>query len=79
MSEFTKLCSGSGFVANHLTILKRHGSKSIKPSFDVSTASLGVCDVCGELKTVAWVRDYFYPSERAMRTVRRYVTKGGEK
>lgn len=79
MNTFNHLCTDCGFVANHLTMLKRHGAKSIKPMFDVSTVSTGSCDVCGHEKTVAPIRDYFYPAERAMRAVKQYVTKGGEK
>ncbi len=78
-SGFHQLCSDCGFVANHLTMLKRHGSKSIKPMFDVSTVHKGVCGICGQERTVAPIRDYFYPAERAMRYVKKYVTQGDEK
>lgn len=77
--EFNHLCFDCGFVANHLTMLKRHGAKSIKPMFDVSTVSEGVCDICERPRAVAPIRDYFYPAERAMRMVRKYVMQGGEK
>jgi hypothetical protein len=79
MSNFNQLCLDCGFVANHLTMLKRHGSKSITP---VNTGNFGawqgLCDICAQEKTVTSVRDFFYPAERAMRFVRQYIQKGGE-
>lgn len=78
-NEFTNLCFDCGFVANHLTMLKRHGARSVKPVFDLSTTRNGVCDICYKCKAVAPLRDFFYPSERSMRFVRQYITKGGER
>ncbi len=77
--KFTRVCRDCGIVANHLTMLKRHGSMSLKPAFDVSTMHTDICDICGKEKGVAPVRDFYYPAERAMRFIRQYITKGGEK
>lgn len=30
-------------------------------SFAISTCHMGVCDVCGKLKSVTEARDYYYP------------------
>jgi hypothetical protein len=79
MSAFTQLCADCGFVTNHLTMVKRYGARSIEPMFAASTMVPGECDICGQEKAVAPLRDYFYPAERAMRAVKQYVTKGGEK
>lgn len=76
MTTFNQLCSDCGFVANHLTMLKRHGSRSLKPAYDVSTVSMGICDICGKNRAVAPIRDYFYPTDRAMKAVKQYVMQG---
>ena len=74
--KFEEICADCGFVANHLTMLKRYGNKSIKPCFDVSTFHIGICDICGQKKHVTELRDFFYPTERACKLIRQYVTKG---
>ena len=75
----SQLCIDCGFVANHLTMLKRHGARSIQA---VNPGAFGVwkgiCDCCGQEKTVTSVRDFYYPADRAIRMVRQYILKGKE-
>lgn len=75
--EITQVCIDCGFVANHLTMLKRYGAKSIQP---VNPGSFGVwegeCGCCGETKVVTSIRDFYYPAQRALKFVKNYITKG---
>jgi hypothetical protein len=73
---FSNICADCGFVANHLTMLKRYGQKSKQASFSVSTTHIAICDVCGQEKDCTEPRDFFHPTDRAFRYVKRYVTTG---
>lgn len=76
----SQLCLDCGFVANHLTMLKRHGTKSLQAiNPGVIAVWEGVCDCCEQEKTVTAMRDFYYPAERAIRYMRRYILTGGEK
>jgi len=55
------VCSPCGITANYLTCLKRYGQPPIKPCFDVSTFSEGECNLCGHIRPITQVRDFFYP------------------
>lgn len=70
------LCQDCGFVANHLMCLKKYGRRSNKPMFEVSTVAIRICDICGKEKPCAPYRDYYFPTERATKAVRNYITKG---
>ena len=78
MSDFNQLCSPCGKVANYLYCLKKFGDVSPKPAFNVSTFHKGTCDICGKDKDITELRDFFYPSDKAMSYIKRYLA-GKEK
>lgn len=76
MTDFNQLCSDCGITANHMTCIRQFGSRAIKDSYSVSTMHTGICDICGKEKNVTEVRDFFYPSLRACRLLKQYLTMG---
>lgn len=52
--EINWCCSDCGRMASSLS-----GHKKLQ--FDISTFHAGICDVCGEKKSVTEPRDFFYP------------------
>lgn len=73
MSSFDHFCSDCGQAANFLVCLKKYGAKPKQSAFSVSTFHQGTCDICGETKAVTEARDYFYPTDRACKTIKRYL------
>jgi hypothetical protein len=73
---FTFICSDCGRTANDMTCIRRYGSRAKQASFRISTMHQAVCDICGETKDVTELRDFFYPSERAMLYLKNYLTQG---
>lgn len=59
--EVNQVCDECGIAANRFTCLQKYGAEPKKLKFDVSTYSMGKCDVCWEIKPVTEPRDFFYP------------------
>lgn len=76
MSDFNYLCSDCGITANNMTRIRQFGHRATIEAYSVSTFHTGICDVCGQERRVTELRDYFHPSERACRLLKRYVTRG---
>lgn len=75
-NTYRGICHECGVMANRMT--QRHKRKEyfdpdrFYPSFSRYTAIEGICTICGLKGYVASVRDFFYPSERALKMLKRY-------
>ena len=54
-------CDACGLEANRRTCFKRFGQEPKMRKFILSTYHIGMCDSCGEKKSVTEARDFFYP------------------
>lgn len=61
MKQINWVCYDCGTKASRLTYIKKYGKEPEKLCFDVSCYHEDICDVCGKVKAVTSVRDYFYP------------------
>ena len=75
MSLYVNLCNDCGTIANNLTCLKKYQRKADKECFEISTVHLGVCYCCGNKKQVTESRDFFYPDEKAIKLIKKYLIK----